>query len=84
MKGFGKVVLVLWFGLLLLACLAVGVKGAPWRADRGVLPASTCAKVRAGVALVGPVQALQWAREQGYSSTQIRRARKCLVATKGE
>lgn len=37
-----------------------------------------CATVRAAVAEHGRIRAIRWAREQGYSWTQISEARKCL------
>lgn len=57
------------------------VRGAEFKAPPK-LPENVCAQVRAGVAAVGVEAALQWARDHGYTSTHIMRARKCLK--KGE
>ncbi len=37
-----------------------------------------CDQVRAGVAQYGLRAAIAWARQQGYSEADIRRARSCL------
>jgi hypothetical protein len=38
-----------------------------------------CAEVRAGVAKYGQAVAIRWARANGYSNSQIRAARRCLI-----
>jgi hypothetical protein len=38
-----------------------------------------CAQVREGVAKYGQAVAIRWARANGYSGTQIRAARRCLI-----
>lgn len=67
------------FVLTLVLCMLVD----PAEAGLRALPESTCKKVRWGVAAFGPETALQWAKDQGYTSVQIIRAKKCLT-TKGD
>jgi len=38
-----------------------------------------CTQVRAGVAKYGQAVAIRWARANGYSTAQIKQARKCLI-----
>lgn len=67
------------FGITL--ALVVSQPAAAWKLRP--LPEGTCKKVRWGVAAFGPEIAIQWARDNGYTSIQIVRAKKCLLA-KGE
>lgn len=63
--------------------LVLIVLAEPAEAGLRPLPESTCKKVRWGVAAFGPEIAIQWAKDQGYTSVQIVRAKRCLTA-KGE
>lgn len=72
---------VIWFAFLGTLLFAMGaVEGAEFKKPHPT-PEALCQRVRVGVATFGVDTVLKWAREQGYTSTQIMQARKCL---KGE
>lgn len=71
-----------WAVVLLLAAWVLLFMGAVWGSAVGApafkLTEETCVEVRKGVATYGPVEALRWAKKNGYTSVQIMKARKCL------
>ena len=65
----------LWAGLIAAAIVltAAGIAGAA-----ELPPGTDCETIRRLVAEHGKIKALAWAIRQGYSTEQIREARKCL------
>lgn len=62
----------------MMLLLAIALAASLARAEPQLPAGVTCADVRARVAEYGYARAIYWARQNGYSWSQIAEAKKCL------